>query len=410
MKLSTTVLKSLIVILICTPCLISKANYWTTKANYPSSTHGNIYFSIEGKGYVGAGESLTYPKKDFWQYDPITNIWTQKADYGGGWMWAGCSFAIGTLGYAGLGMDQFYNLKRDFWEYNPFTNMWKKMVDFPASARTHPTFFAANGKGYVGMGADSIFNLYNDLWEFDPSTNMWTQKTSLPSMAVQATSSFVIDTIAYVVGGSNINNQLAQLWEYNTLTDTWVQNSNFPFIARDLGMAFSLCQKGYFGTGNDGNGLIYLNDLWQYDPVSGAWTQKTSFPGAGRCGSACFTIGNKAYVGNGANHFTIFNDFYEYTPDSLCLTSLNDGKDINNLIVLYPNPVFGSATVILNIELLHENVILKITDLKGKTWRQVNYSNVFSEIKFDINNLAPGIYLLQLQSGELNGVKKFVVQ
>jgi len=409
MKKYSTGLKGLFVLVFCTFCLISKADFWTAKPNYPAPTQWNIFFSIEGKGYVGAGESFSH-HKDFWQYDPMSNSWTQKADYGGGFMWAGCSFSIGTLGYAGLGYDSSYNVLRDFWEYDPFSNIWKQKADFGGSGRILPTFFATNGKGYVGMGLDSTVTPQNDLWLFDPSINMWNQKSSLPGQPCQGTSSFVIDSIAYVVGGSTALGMLTHFWEYNTIADTWFQNNNFPFIARDAGVAFSLCQKGYFGTGNDGNGLTYLNDLWQYDPFSGTWTQKTSFPGAGRCGSAYFTINNKAYVGNGVNHQTVFNDFYEYTPDSSCLTSLSDENYIISALEIYPNPVIGIATVIIKSELLHENVILKITDLEGKVWMQANYSIAFSELKIDINKLESGIYLLQFQSGARSGIKKFVVQ
>ena len=42
---------------------------------------------------------------DFWEYDPSTNTWTQKADFGGtARNWA-VGFSIGNKGYIGTGYD-----------------------------------------------------------------------------------------------------------------------------------------------------------------------------------------------------------------------------------------------------------------------------------------------------------------
>lgn len=38
-------------------------------------------FSINSKGYIGTGYDGN-SKKDFWEYDPATNSWTQKVHFG----------------------------------------------------------------------------------------------------------------------------------------------------------------------------------------------------------------------------------------------------------------------------------------------------------------------------------------
>lgn len=402
-------MKKLIILLLSAISSISKADLWTAKANYPTISSWNIFFSIEGKGYVGAGESFVF-HKDFWEYDPVTNVWTQKADYGGGLMCEGCSFSIGSLGYAGLGYDTTFTPRQDFWEYNPFSNVWTQKANFIVAGRTLPLCFSANGYGYVGMGSDSVQTHHNDLWQYDPVANVWIQKTPLPAIEREGPNSFVIGNSAYVVGGATISGLLNQFWEYNTVTDTWSQKSNFPFTARCCGVAFSICQKGYFGTGSNGSGITYLNDFWEYDPATGAWTQKTSFPGAGRMASAFFTSNGKAYVGTGVNHTVIFNDFYEYTPDSACITGLNPIQYTDDSVEVFPNPASGFISVKIHNGKLITDVTLKITDLKGKVWQQANYSDVISEIKIRTADLASGIYLLQFHSADLNCVKKIVVQ
>ena len=41
--------------------------------------------------------------KDFWEYDPATNTWTQKADFGGTTRSVAVGFSIGSKGYIGTG-------------------------------------------------------------------------------------------------------------------------------------------------------------------------------------------------------------------------------------------------------------------------------------------------------------------
>ena len=56
---------------------------WTQKANFPFIREGAVSFSIGTLGYLGTGEQGSVYKKDFWEYNPSTNAWTQKADFGG---------------------------------------------------------------------------------------------------------------------------------------------------------------------------------------------------------------------------------------------------------------------------------------------------------------------------------------
>ena len=42
-------------------------------------------------------------QKDFWEYDPAANTWTQKADFGGTARDGAVGFSIGSKGYIGTG-------------------------------------------------------------------------------------------------------------------------------------------------------------------------------------------------------------------------------------------------------------------------------------------------------------------
>ena len=43
--------------------------------------------------------------KDFWEYDPAANTWTQKADFVGVARISAVGFSIGSKGYIGTGYD-----------------------------------------------------------------------------------------------------------------------------------------------------------------------------------------------------------------------------------------------------------------------------------------------------------------
>ncbi|MBN1471780.1 MAG: hypothetical protein JW925_08355, partial [Syntrophaceae bacterium] len=96
--------------------------------------------------------------KDFWEYDPGANTWTQKANFGGTNGFTGFSF--GGKGYLGLGSDI------DFWEYNPASNTWTQKTSFGGVKRGGAVGFAIGDKGYIGMGTESS-NTYKDFWEYD---------------------------------------------------------------------------------------------------------------------------------------------------------------------------------------------------------------------------------------------------
>ena len=104
---------------------------WTQKANLVGG--GREYaagFAIGNKGYIGAGTGYN----DFWEYDPATNTWTQKANFAGGTRLGPTGFSIGNKGYIGTGyyknnaLVTFYY--KDFWEFDPNTNIWTQKADF----------------------------------------------------------------------------------------------------------------------------------------------------------------------------------------------------------------------------------------------------------------------------------------
>lgn len=304
-----------------------------------------VSFSIGGKGYVGTGETIGQ-QNDFWEYDPITDVWTQKANVPGGPRSSATGFSTAGKGYIGLG-DSLTSLAyyKDFYEYDPAMNVWVRKADFGGGRRSGATGFSIGSKGYVGTGSMSISSPFykdsstNDFWEFDPATNRWTQKANFAGGVRTNSSGFSIGEKGYIgLGRSEIfyHGLLDDLWEYDAATDTWVKKANFGGGARYGAAGFTIGNKGYVGTGYGGLERS-SNDFWEYDPATDLWTQKANFGGVPRELAIGFGIGNKGYIGTGyrsTNDYTFGPkcDFWEYDAAAdvwVQKASLGDGARMN---------------------------------------------------------------------------------
>ncbi len=239
----------------------SVSGAWTQKANYNDSVVGAVGFVIGGKAYLGTGLGNNFFSKSLNVYDPSTNLWSSKANYGGDSVSGAVAFAIGNLGYVGTGFDGGA-FKNDFWEYNPNTDSWTQKADFSGTARSDAVGYGINGKGYVCGGYDGT-NYNNDMYEYDPSSNSWTSKANLGGSGRSDAVGFEINGLAYIGLGWDGSAYLTDLWAYDPQTNAWVQKSDFAGAARWKAVGFSLGDKAYVGTGLTTNNQ---KDFWVYNP------------------------------------------------------------------------------------------------------------------------------------------------
>jgi hypothetical protein len=150
-------------------------NVWTKKANFPGNERSSaVGFSIGNKGYIGTGSGQGTSYKDFWEWDQATNVWTQKADFAGNSRSSAVGFSIGYKGYIGTGInyDISFNSKKDFWEWDQTTNVWTQKSNIAGNARESAVGFSIGSNGYIGTGVGSSNNtgyVLQDFWEYDPT-------------------------------------------------------------------------------------------------------------------------------------------------------------------------------------------------------------------------------------------------
>ena len=130
------------------PIQLLASNHWHQKANFGGQArHRCTAFTIGEKGYIGMGhinsaEHIIY--KDVWEYDPATNSWTQKADFGGGLRYQCAAFSIDGVAYMGTGRNDLDTYEKAFWKFNPLSNMWSQISDFPGQERRGASGFTIN--------------------------------------------------------------------------------------------------------------------------------------------------------------------------------------------------------------------------------------------------------------------------
>jgi len=188
---------------------------WQAMAPIPGegSSMDSPGFVIDGKAYVPAAGHM-------YMYDPGTNSWTEKSfppelGYFGG----GVAFSINGKGYLGIGwVHQLGGDVNNFYEYDPLSDKWTRKADFPGYLRDAATSFSLpNGKGYVGMGlAKPQMEYQKDMWEYDPVTDTWTRVMDFPGTARCGARAYVVGAAAYIVAGYGGNYE-KDMWRFTPI-------------------------------------------------------------------------------------------------------------------------------------------------------------------------------------------------
>ncbi len=291
---------------------------WTRKKDFPGQArYLGVAFSINNKGYYGTGivGSDSYPLKDFWEYDPLTDQWTRIADFPGLSRGGSVAITISGKGYVGTGSDKIAsstendnNHFRDFYEFNPVSGVWTRKADFQGVGRHSAACFVINNEGYIGTGHwgdDAPYgNLEaaDDFWKYNPLTDTWSEAIKFPEPAEGA--------VGFEINGKGYIYNFNKLFEFDGMT--WTRKTA-PVMETTSNVAFTINNFGYFGLGTGFHGAT--DYFWQYDPVTS--DTKDFFIGyyQGRYGSSAFVINGKAYIvcGRYLNESEI-NEVWEFDP------------------------------------------------------------------------------------------------
>ncbi len=139
-----------------------------------------VAFVIDGLGYVCTGIANGSYEDDFWAYDPEEGNWVKKRDiydvsdneydddYTNIIGTNKVAFTVNGKGYVATG--GLSTTGTAVWEYNPDTDLWTQKTSLEASSRLDAVGFAIGDIGYVATGKDGSAedDDFDDLWGFKP--------------------------------------------------------------------------------------------------------------------------------------------------------------------------------------------------------------------------------------------------
>jgi N-acetylneuraminic acid mutarotase len=362
---------------------------WTQKAGFPApARHRCVGATIGsrcylGQGHVNAVSNVLYD--DWWEYDPGTDSWAQKASFPGGPRYHGVAFTIGNYAYAGTGRDFSGNTFSDIWRYDPVNNSWSAMAPCPGAVRG-AVAFAINGKGYIATGSYTT-----GLYEYDPVQNLWTTKAPLPGAGRTSAVAFTINGKGYVATG-DIGGPSADLWEYNPATNSWTSKASLPGLPRMEACGFALNGYGFVGTGDNFSSGDNYDDFWAYNPSTNAWVQVAYFAGAARRYMTAMVIGNRAYAGAGTSGIN-YSDFWEYGM----LSDVPSQETVAPQLSIAPNPCTDQT--VITCSSLPDHAVITVDDLTGRTLRRWETTGD-ERIDFDRSGLNSGLYFVSIRKEE----------
>jgi N-acetylneuraminic acid mutarotase len=367
-------------------------NTWVKKTDFGGYKREQaVGFAISDKGYIATGvDTSETVMKDLWEYDATLDTWTQRADLPGSARRNAIGFEANGKGYVGLGIDNDEaNLGvklADFWEYNPLTNTWLQKADFPGEGGFglyYATSFSANGKGFVCGGKMGASLYSKELWEYKPSIDEWAQRADFPGGVRYNLSSLAINGIAYIGLGADQNIYRNDWWKYNPGNNQWTTQNNFVGGQRGGASTFVIDGKGYVCLGTNG-GL--KDDLFVFDPINQSWYPRANYGGSERKQSVAFVIGNSAYVGTGSAVGGKRATMYQYNPGGFLELEEHEIK-----LSCYPNPSMDKVTITSDSHLISS---IRIYNQEGKLIL-THVENTTEFILFR-NDLPAGVYIVKI--------------
>lgn len=370
---------------------------WNQKANFGGvARHRTTSFTIGNKGYMGLGHYNSGPSgnihlEDFWEYDPASNTWTQKADFGGGPRYHAVGVGYGSKAYVGTGRSIGGILNTDWWQFDPIANTWSVLPAFPGNPCRGAVAFLLEDLIFVGTG-QTTSGFTSAFYAYDITNNQWLGGVStFPGSPRTSAVAFTIDDKAYVgTGGTGCGT--TDFYEYKLSNNTWVQRANVGTMIRQEAVGFTVNGKGYIGTGDNCSSGTNYKDMWEYDPATDTWIEIEEFAGSARRYLSSFVIGNKVFCGLGTSGVN-YADLWEFDQTLSVISTDQSSLEVNS----YPNPVVENVSFTLNhlpAGVEFEDLSLTIHSISGQRLFEEQFHS--NSVTFNRSTERAGLYFYSI--------------
>lgn len=196
----------------------SVSQSWLNRAALSPSLIPNVSFQLGTDIYIGAGDTSGL----FYKYDSQLDSMIQRANFPGPYRSNSGSFVLNNKFYLVSGFDDdSYTYYNDLWEYDPLTDVWLQKANYPGSNFLYAIYCYSNYRGYAGLGKDipGGYELGNEIFEYNPDSDSWNLITYFPGGGRSNATMFVLDNYIYISGGSYSLLQADQIstpdvWKY----------------------------------------------------------------------------------------------------------------------------------------------------------------------------------------------------
>lgn len=160
------------------------SNTWTQKASIGGTKRSQaMVFVLNNKAYVVSGNNNGSALNDLWMYDDGANSWTEKRqisnvstdsyddNYTSIVRYNGVAFTMDSLAYVTGGESP--SLTSTAWEYNPSTDLWTQKTAFEGTPRTGAVAFTLKDpttnkdRGFIITGRNGSLS-FDNCYEWHP--------------------------------------------------------------------------------------------------------------------------------------------------------------------------------------------------------------------------------------------------
>lgn len=238
--------------------------------------------------FAGGDETGT-PFNDVWEFDTISNTWTEYCKGGvegedkpisryGHWIAYGGNDIVVLYG----GCDS-HDWLGDTWEYDVIDHTWTEITGDSPPLLGHLRM-AYGGNNNVILFGGTIGNLeyLEDTWEYSTETHTWTKidiTGSVPARRMSHYMEYIGNNQILMFGGLTKENwHNNDTWIYDTAAQTWTLiNTGYDRpIARNCHAMARFCEDKVVLFGGEIEGMKKGWDTWIYDINEQRWTEYTT--------------------------------------------------------------------------------------------------------------------------------------
>ncbi|HEY0977735.1 MAG TPA: kelch repeat-containing protein [Flavobacteriales bacterium] len=368
--------------------LIACGQTWIAQPDFPGTARDDATSFVIGTSiHVGTGMEVGWGlTADWWRFEVTTGAWSSMASLPAAPRQYCTAFTLNDKGYLFGGSDGT-DLLNELWMYDPITDVWEQRASLPAAGRRAcVSFSGANGKGYIATGLLADGQPTSEVWCYDPEADAWEARAPFPGPARHRACAFMTQAVM-VVGGADVDDTpLSDGYRFDGFTDTWVPIAPLP-EAR-----FWCSASGGFVVGGSSSVTQEHADVWYHDFLAESWStvEMPDLAGGPRRGGVAqgvtFLELGGLYFGLGLGEGQRHKDWWKLD------LGMSVDEHTSTGLSLSPNPTDAFLRIGTNTRI--RNTMYRIIDATG---RDVRTGTIPSDRSIDVQDLAPGRYLITAQ-------------